>query len=279
MATLVRHDLVADDEIDYAEVEALCPSGDQWLCRILIRRPREAEWSAILEGQPVHPGDALRVVCVDTRDPAALEALNLRFSAHFYPRLAPRPWPDEQEVIEALLPAAGASVLEVCCGAGRVTPALARDGNRVLGLDVSAACLAAARARHPSLAWVAGDAAALPLRDRAVDVSTCFGNSLGVLFRGPGAALAELLRVARDRVIVGFRDAPCARRDRMHTYYTGAGEVEVARTFDGDAAEALVEALPPAARTRIAHRSLHVGGPRPYGGAAFHLALHLRGAG
>lgn len=48
-------------------------------------------------------------------------------------------------------------VIDVGCGPGDVTSALARAGAKVVGLDVSAAMVTQARARHPELTFEVGD--------------------------------------------------------------------------------------------------------------------------
>lgn len=66
-------------------------------------------------------------------------------------------------VIEALTLPPGASVLDLGCGVGRHSVALAQRGYRVTGLDLSASMLAeaegAARAAGVAITWVQGDAA------------------------------------------------------------------------------------------------------------------------
>lgn len=62
-------------------------------------------------------------------------------------------------------------VLELGCGTGRVTAALAETGRRVIGLDRSQAMLAKARARlteHPDIHLIRGDLRDLPLRDASI---------------------------------------------------------------------------------------------------------------
>lgn len=278
MSAGLYREFIADEELDYEEVERLLPEGDHYLRLILLRRPRERAWAPILVGQPVHPGDALRLVAVDGREPAAFDAWNAEFSSGYYPTLAPEAWPDERALIDELVPRAGATVLEICCGGGRVTPHLVRDGNRVIGLDRSAACVASAHARDGSSPfYLEGDAAALPFADGAFDVAACFENSLGVIFSSRLRALAELLRVTRPGglVLVVFREDPASRPDRLHAYYTDAGAVEVAETFDRASVEQLLAALPDEALARISARSFRHGSPRPWGGVSFALALDL----
>jgi SAM-dependent methyltransferase len=84
---------------------------------------------------------------------------------------------------DSVIPA-GASVLELGCGTGRLTLSLASQGRRVTGLDQSPAMLAAAR-RKAGLAgvdvtWIAGDMAGFDL-GRRFDAIVVSCNSLGHL--------------------------------------------------------------------------------------------------
>ena len=95
----------------------------------------------------------------------------------------------------------GDSVLDVCCGSGRHALELARRGDRVTGIDVSAEAIAYARraAGDERLAvdlWV-GDVRALPTDVRA-DVAICMGNAFGYLeHAGTQAFLADLAAIVR----------------------------------------------------------------------------------
>src|SRR5438105_4607898 len=67
------------------------------------------------------------------------------------------------------LPVGGAA-LDVACGSGKLTQALARrsgPAGRVLGLDFSREMLRRARLDHPRLPFVRGDALVLPFPDGA----------------------------------------------------------------------------------------------------------------
>lgn len=68
-------------------------------------------------------------------------------------------WPGELDFYGALAAEAGA-VLEVACGTGRLAVRLAQSGARVVGVDLSEAMLAVARAKSadlPGARWLAGD--------------------------------------------------------------------------------------------------------------------------
>jgi SAM-dependent methyltransferase len=85
--------------------------------------------------------------------------------------------------------------LDLACGSGNYTLALAARRGRWIGLDESATMLAQARQRASHVGWVRGDARALPLPDSCVDgvICTLALHHFGTL----EAPLAELRRVLR----------------------------------------------------------------------------------
>jgi ubiquinone/menaquinone biosynthesis C-methylase UbiE len=116
-----------------------------------------------------------------------------------------------RRLLRRLPPGRPAIVLDVGTGGGDLPLALARWARRagrplrVLALDRDAATLVAARgaiAAAPGVALVRGDATALPLRDRAVDVAV---SALTLHHLEPPEAiayLAELDRVSRLGFVV-----------------------------------------------------------------------------
>lgn len=64
-----------------------------------------------------------------------------------------------QQVIQVLAPQPGERIADIGCGAGQSTAQLAATGAQVIGVDVSAPLLAAARRRFPQLSFVEADAA------------------------------------------------------------------------------------------------------------------------
>jgi SAM-dependent methyltransferase len=94
-----------------------------------------------------------------------------------------------------------ATVLDVACGPGNVTRALAKgvgDGGLVVGLDASATMLARAEADTPpgeDVRYVRGNAVDLPFEDAAFDAVCCFGALY--LFDDPWTALDGMTRVLR----------------------------------------------------------------------------------
>ena len=65
-------------------------------------------------------------------------------------------------------------VADVGCGPGRVASLMADHGLDVLGVDVSAAMLAAASAAHPDIVFVEGQLDALPIESRALAGAVCW---------------------------------------------------------------------------------------------------------
>jgi SAM-dependent methyltransferase len=64
----------------------------------------------------------------------------------------------EADLIEALLRESGGSrVLDAGCGTGRVAIELARRGFSVVGMDLDADMLSAARAKAPGIRWILAD--------------------------------------------------------------------------------------------------------------------------
>lgn len=93
---------------------------------------------------------------------------------------------------------AGGSALDVACGSGKLTAELARiAGNRgrVVGLDFSPEMLTVARAHHPGIDFMEGDALSLPFDEASFDASTiAFGlRNLADPVRG----LREMARVVK----------------------------------------------------------------------------------
>jgi SAM-dependent methyltransferase/uncharacterized protein YbaR (Trm112 family) len=106
--------------------------------------------------------------------------------------------------INGLPPLAGATVVDACCGSGMEAEFLARQGARVVALDISegAARRARARARRFDLDYLAvvGDIERLPIRSRAADVG--FVHDGLHHLDDPMTGILELARVARRALSV-----------------------------------------------------------------------------
>jgi ubiquinone/menaquinone biosynthesis C-methylase UbiE len=95
-------------------------------------------------------------------------------------------WPGEIDFYRAMATrarSAGGAVLELACGTGRVAIRLARDGVRVVGLDISPAMIEVARKKSSGLGtvrWVEGDMRSFELGE-AFDLVLVPGHSFQVL--------------------------------------------------------------------------------------------------
>jgi demethylmenaquinone methyltransferase / 2-methoxy-6-polyprenyl-1,4-benzoquinol methylase len=125
-------------------------------------------------------------------------------------------------LVDAVDPQPGQRVLDVACGTGLVTRAVAARGATVLGLDQSEAMLARARARSADgVTFVQGEAERLPFRDGEFDAL-----SFTYLLRyvdDPAATLGELARVVKPGGRIGMLEfgvpsSPVLRAGwRVHT--------------------------------------------------------------
>lgn len=93
----------------------------------------------------------------------------------------------------------GAELLDVPCGGGRLSRALARRGHHVTGVDWSSAFLDHARAADDAepgrVTWERRDMRDLPWRDR-FDGAFCVGNSFGYLDDDGNAAFLRAVAAA-----------------------------------------------------------------------------------
>jgi SAM-dependent methyltransferase len=104
----------------------------------------------------------------------------------------------EAERLERLLGvSAGAEILDVPCGAGRLAMPLVERGYRLTGVDWSSEFLGHARARDAwqQVNWEQRDMRTLPWRER-FDGAFCVGNSFGYLDDEGNAAFLRATRAA-----------------------------------------------------------------------------------
>jgi SAM-dependent methyltransferase len=109
---------------------------------------------------------------------------------------------------------AGRRVLDLACGPGRHTAALARRGARVVGLDLSSALLRAAREAGAER-LVRADMRGLPFRDGAFDAVLNLFTSFGYFAADAEHAtvLGDVARVLRrgGLFVLDFLNAPAVR--------------------------------------------------------------------
>jgi len=119
----------------------------------------------------------------------------------------------------------GSRCLDVACGTGNYTIALAEAGLQMVGLDVSRQMLSSAHAKSGAVRWVNGDAATLPHRDASFRAAVCtlalhhfphservFREIARVLDRNPGAA----------RLVIFTADPAQMRRYWLTEYFPDA---------------------------------------------------------
>jgi ubiquinone/menaquinone biosynthesis C-methylase UbiE/uncharacterized protein YbaR (Trm112 family) len=106
--------------------------------------------------------------------------------------------------VASLPPLAGATVLDACCGSGMDAEFLAREGAKVIALDISEGCASRARVRAQRFGLeyqvVVGDVEHLPIRTAAVDIGYVH-DGLHHLDE-PALGLREMARVARRAVSI-----------------------------------------------------------------------------
>ena len=160
-------------------------------------------------------------------------------------------------VAQAVAAGPGERVLDLAAGTGTSSRTFTTTGAYCIACDFSLGMLQVGARRAAGgrrrggpapgpVRFAAGDALALPFRDRAFDAVT---SSFGLRnVADPDAALAEMLRVTRPGgrlVICEFGHLPAARLDAWYGRYLSAALPAVARRLSpaGDAYEYLAESI------------------------------------
>lgn len=176
---------------------------------------------------------------------------------------------------KAVDPRPGQRILDVACGTGTSTAALAKGGARVVGVDFSPGMIAGAVKRHPTLEFIQADATSLPLGDDEFDAVTISFGLRNVA--DPHAALAEFYRVLKPggRVVICEFSLPpldlvragylAYLRHVLPTIAKGTSSNPAAYLYLGESIEQwpdqaeLASWLRRAGFTRVAHRNLTAG--------------------
>jgi SAM-dependent methyltransferase len=94
-------------------------------------------------------------------------------------------------ILEAAKPSAADSVLDIGCGCGDTSIAIAKSGANVTGIDISAPMLAHARHRAPGITFLETDASTNEFKP---DYSLLFSRFGVMFFANPDAAFANMRR-------------------------------------------------------------------------------------
>ncbi len=121
------------------------------------------------------------------------------WAAGDYDAIAELIWPVGERIVRRLEIAPGEEVLDVACGTGNAAIPAARDGGRVVGLDLTGELFGAAEARAEQagveVEWAEGDAEELPFADQSFDVVV---STFGAMFAPRHeVAAGEITRVLR----------------------------------------------------------------------------------
>lgn len=131
----------------------------------------------------------------------------------------------EARLVDALV-APASRVLDAGCGPGRLCRALYERGHHVVGVDVDAGLIEAARADHPGPDYVVADLATMELGGDAFDAALVAGNVL--VYVTPGSEHTVLRRIAADVrpdgiVVTGFATDRDYRLDEFDSDCAAAG--------------------------------------------------------
>ena len=105
-------------------------------------------------------------------------------------------------LIDAICLSAGMSVLDVCCGTGRVSQAAANKHASVIGIDISAEMIALAKAKALNCAFEVADAESLPFSNGVFDRVIC---NFGLYhLPNPDQAIKDAARVLKRGGLYAF---------------------------------------------------------------------------
>ena len=121
-------------------------------------------------------------------------------------------------------------VLDLAAGTGTSSVEYAADGAEVVACDFSTGMVAEGKRRHPEIAFVAGDATALPFADESFDVVTISYGLRNV--QDTARALSEMRRVTvpGGRIVIAEFSTPTWPPFRhLYRFYLGSALPAAAR--------------------------------------------------
>lgn len=118
-----------------------------------------------------------------------------------------------QKLMHHLQAKAQQKYLDIGCGSGNYTGALAAQGLHMEGIDLSMEMLSKARKKHPNINFHEGDARHLPFLDQSYDGATCILATHHI--RDIESAFQEAARVIKHGRFVIFTATP----EQCHHYW------------------------------------------------------------
>lgn len=145
-----------------------------------------------------------------------------------------------ENVMDLITAPPGSFVVDLGCGNGALTKKLTERGYRVLGVDASGAMLDVARANHPDLSFVQGDATTFALSEKAdvifsnavfhwidADKQTLLAQNLAAQLREGGELVCEFGGFGCAECVHSALEAAFARRGLTYPrvfYFPTVGE-------------------------------------------------------
>jgi SAM-dependent methyltransferase len=134
-----------------------------------------------------------------------------------------------RRLVDLLAVPVGSACLDVACGTGNYTTALAATGLRMHGAEISRTMLGAARSKSAAVCWINADATAIPFHDGTFQAAVC---TLALHhFRQPDAVFREIARVLADdgRFVVFTGAQEQMRRYWLTEYFPDAMEQAISQ--------------------------------------------------
>lgn len=126
-----------------------------------------------------------------------------KWNADLYQQSHSFVWQFGRDLVALLAPQAGERILDVGCGTGQLTAAIAQSGARVVGIDSSAAMVEQARSNFPALTFRVEDIRALAFEG---EFDAVFSNAVLHWIQPPDVAAGAMARALKPggRLVAEF---------------------------------------------------------------------------
>ncbi len=253
---------------------------------ILLKYQEEkAQFEEIPLDSTLKKGDRLVIYAIPKGSLEAFDAVNALFNDTYYSNETYTTefqlWPDENDLIEHTIPPNNTQILEICCGSGRITRHLVREGNPVIGIDISSPSIEFIHTHYPDVTARVADAADLPYPDNCFDRVLFLQNSIGAVFSKREKILDELIRVCNSggKILIGCRTLGDTESNGIQVYISKEGFIELAETFDYDRMQKIVDHIQTTPTITSCTLETRPGTTRPWGGYLVYLILTIEKAG